>query len=345
MQCLRSGGNPIPGVAVAAIGIDQFTGYSYINLDDHPINWRISPSPRQASLNNHNPTASAMTLMIVAMLMLPGIDAIAKWLSGTISSGQVTWSRFFFQIILMSPLLLKTRGPWFTPALWLHAARGSLIAFATLFFFTGLAYLPMADAIAIFFIEPLLVTLLSVLFFGESIHWRRISAIGFGFIGAMIIIRPSFTEVGYAVLYPVCAAFCFSFYILLTRKLVTKEDPIRLQFFAGVFGCLVMAIALTWGTASDVGILTAVWPTSDQWLLLGCLGLIATVCHLLVVYAYRMVSIGILAPFQYVEIIGATVLGLIIFDEFPDAVTWLGVAIIVGSGIYMFHREAKLATG
>ena len=291
-----------------------------------------------------NSTASAMVMMIAAMLMLPGIDAIAKWLSGSVSSGQVTWSRFFFQIILMSPLLLKTRGPWFTPALALHAARGSLIAFATLFFFSGLAYLPLADAIAIFFIEPLLVTLLSALFFKEAIHWRRISAISLGFVGALIIIRPTFSEVGFAALYPVAAAFCFSFYIVLTRKLVRHEDPIRLQFFAGIFGCLVMSIALTYGTARGVAILTATWPTTDHWLLLGALGLIATVCHLLVVYAYRLASIGILAPFQYVEIIGATILGLVIFDEFPDAVTWLGVAIIVGSGMYVFHREAKLAS-
>jgi S-adenosylmethionine uptake transporter len=290
-----------------------------------------------------NSTASAMVMMIAAMLMLPGIDAIAKWLSGSVSSGQVTWSRFFFQIILMSPLLLKTRGPWFTPALALHAARGSLIAFATLFFFTGLAYLPLADAIAIFFIEPLLVTLLSALFFKEAIHWRRISAISIGFVGALIIIRHTFSEVGFAALYPVGAAFCFSFYIVLTRKLVRHEDPIRLQFFAGIFGCLVMSIALAYGTAQGVAILTAAWPTTDHWLLLGALGLIATVCHLLVVYAYRLASIGILAPFQYVEIIGATILGLVIFDEFPDTVTWLGVAIIVSSGMYVFHREAKLA--
>jgi S-adenosylmethionine uptake transporter len=291
-----------------------------------------------------NSTASAMVMMIAAMLMLPGIDAIAKWLSGSVSSGQVTWSRFFFQIILMSPLLLKTRGPWFTPALALHAARGSLIAFATLFFFTGLAYLPLADAIAIFFIEPLLVTLLSALFFKEAIHWRRISAISIGFVGALIIIRPTFSEVGFAALYPVGAAFCFSFYIVLTRKLVRHEDPIRLQFFAGIFGCLVMSIALAYGTAQGVAILTAAWPTTDHWLLLGALGLIATVCHLLVAYAYRLASIGILAPFQYVEIIGATILGLVIFNEFPDTVTWLGVAIIVSSGMYVFHREAKLAS-
>ena len=284
-----------------------------------------------------------MTMMIGAMLVLPGIDAIAKWLSGSISSGQVTWSRFFFQIFLMSPLLLKTRGSWWTPALPLHAARGAMIAFATLLFFSGLAYLPLADAIAIFFIEPLLVTLLSALFFREIIHWRRISAISLGFIGALIVIRPTFTEVGFAALYPVGAAFCFSTYILLTRKLVRNEDPIRLQFFAGIFGCLVMSLALGFGNASDIAILSAVWPTTEQWLLLALLGLIATGCHLLVTYAYRLASIGILAPFQYVEIIGATILGLVVFGDFPDPTTWLGIAIIVGSGMYVFHREARLA--
>jgi len=282
-------------------------------------------------------------MMIIAMLTLPGIDAIAKWLAGSISSGQVTWSRFFFQIIFMSPLLLRTRGPWFTPALWLHAARGAMIAFATLFFFSGLAVLPMADAIAIFFIEPLLVTLLSALFFGEVIHWRRISAISLGLAGALIIIRPTFSEVGFAALYPVAAAFCFSFYILLTRKLVRNEDPIRLQFFAGIFGCLVMSLALGYGNASEIAILDLAWPTRHEWLLLGILGLVATICHLLVTYAYRLASIGILAPFQYVEIIGATILGLLVFNEFPDAITWLGIGIIVGSGMYVFHRESRLA--
>ena len=291
-----------------------------------------------------NETSRAMLMMIIAMLALPGIDAIAKWLAGSVSSGQVTWSRFFFQIILMSPLLLRTQGPWLTPALWLHAARGALIAFATLFFFSGLAYLPMADAIAIFFIEPLLVTLLSALFFGEAIRWRRISAISLGLVGALIIIRPSFSEVGFAALYPVATAFCFSFYILLTRKLVTKEDPIRLQFFTGIFGCLVMSLALVYGSVNDVAILAAVWPSQHEWLLLGALGLIATACHLLIAHAYRLASIGILAPFQYIEIIGATILGLVIFNDFPDAMTWLGIAIIVGSGMYVFHRESKLAT-
>jgi S-adenosylmethionine uptake transporter len=158
----------------------------------------------------------------------------------------------------------------------------------------------------------------------------------------LIIIRPTFSEVGFAALYPVAAAFCFSFYILLTRKLVSNEDPIRLQFFAGIFGCLVMSLALGYGSVSDVAILAAVWPSQHEWLLLGALGLVATICHLLVTYAYRLASIGILAPFQYVEIIGATILGLVVFNDFPDAMTWLGIAIIVGSGLYVFHRESQL---
>jgi S-adenosylmethionine uptake transporter len=292
---------------------------------------------------SRNDPSKAMIMMIVAMLFLPGIDAIAKWLSGSISAGQVTWSRFFFQIIFMAPLLLRTSGPWFTKALYLHALRGAFIAFATLFFFSGLKYLPIADAISIFFIEPLLVTLMSAVFLGEKVGWRRFCAISIGFLGALIIIRPSFAVVGWPVLLPVGAAVCFSFYILLTRKLVKQEDPIRLQFFAGIFGFIVMSAALVYGTEAQVQVITAVWPSQSEWLLLACLGLIATVAHLFVTNAFRLAPVGTLAPFQYVEIIGATLLGYVFFDDFPDAITWLGISIIIGSGIYVFRRESLLA--
>ena len=293
-------------------------------------------------VNPRNETERAMVMMVLAMLMLPGIDAIAKWLSGSISSGQVTASRFLFQVLFMFPLLLWTRGAWLTPALWLHAARGTLIAAATLSFFSGLAYLPVADAISIFFIEPLLVTLLSAVFLGETVGWRRLLAIAIGFLGALIIIRPTFSDVGWPVLYPVLAAVFFSFYILLTRKLVANEDPVRLQFFAGLFGLLVMGGALAIGTRNQVGILAATWPSLTEWTLLAALGFIATLGHLLVVHAFRRAPVSVLAPFQYVEIIGATILGSIFFNDFPDPLTWVGIAIIVGSGIYVFHREAVL---
>ena len=289
-----------------------------------------------------NSTARAMAMMIAAMLVLPGIDAIAKYLAGSVSSGQVTWSRFFFQTLLMLPFLAASRGPWLTSTLPLHAARGALIALATLLFFSGLAYLPLADAIAIFFIEPLLVTLLSAAFLGEALHWRRISAIAVGFGGALIVIRPTFADVGFAALYPVGAACSFAFYILLTRRLAQREDPVRLQFFAGLFGCLVISVALAAGDPAGVKILAIGWPTAREWLLLALLGAIGTACHLLVVHAYRRAAVAILAPFQYVEIVGATALGLLVFGDFPDPTTWLGILIIVASGVYVFRREARL---
>ena len=292
-----------------------------------------------------------MLMVIVAMLVLPGIDAIAKWLSGSVSSGQITWSRFFFQTLFMAPFALLASGPWFGPMLKLHLARGALIAMATLCFFSGLKYLPIADAIAIFFIEPLLVTLLSAVILGEAIHWRRITAITIGFIGALIVIRPAFDEVGPAALFPIGAAIFFSCYIILTRKLAHHEHPAKMQFLSGLSGALVMGVVLlvanigseTIGQGDGGPMLGITWPSLYEWGLLAMLGFIATVCHLLVVYAYQRAVVSILAPFQYVEIISATVLGLVFFNDFPDLVTWFGISIIIGSGIYVFHRESQIS--
>ena len=215
-----------------------------------------------------------------------------------------------------------------------------MIATATVLFFTGLAYLPLADALALFFIEPMLATVLSIFLLGELVGWRRFAAILVGFVGALIVIRPSFVEVGWAVLYPVAAALCFAVYILLTRKLAATENPVRMQFFAGVFGGLVVSLALVIGTQGGIAVLSATWLTLHEFLLLAGLGLLGTVGHLLVVFAFQRAPISVLAPFQYVEIISATILGLWLFGDFPELITWLGIALIVVSGIYIFRRES-----
>ncbi|MCK5361707.1 MAG: DMT family transporter, partial [Gammaproteobacteria bacterium] len=222
----------------------------------------------------------AMTLMLLAMLILPGIDAIAKWLSSSISSGQVAWSRFFFQTLLMLPLFLRTRGPILTPALPLHALRGALIALATLLFFSALKYIPLADAISIFFVEPLILTLLGALFLGESVGWRRLTAVAVGFAGSLVVIRPSFSALGLPALLPLGTALSFAVYLILTRKLAQREHPERMQFYAGVFGGIVMSVALAAGELADISVLSFVWPDRWQWMLLAGLGVIATSGHL-----------------------------------------------------------------
>lgn len=285
-------------------------------------------------------------MLVCAMLILPGIDAIAKSMSGSVSSGQVTWSRFLFQTMFLFPIVLATAGLGgfrVGKAIWMHAARGFLIATATLFFFTALNTLPLADTIAIFFVEPFILTLLSVVVLRERIGWRRFAAVSVGFIGALIIIRPSYQVFGLAALLPVGAACAFSVYIILTRLLVQGGSPITMQFYAGVFGFLTMSAGLAYGTATDTAILSFDWPSTEEWLMLAALGAIATTGHMLIVLAVGRIGASLMAPFQYLEIISATILGYLVFGDFPDRMTWLGVVIIIASGLYVFYRERKLA--
>lgn len=290
-----------------------------------------------------NPVLRGMLLVSLAMLIVPLMDAFAKLLSATIPTGQVAGARFLFQTLFMLPLMLWMLG-WRSlrpQRFGWHALRGALLAVATLLFFTALKYMPIANAIAIFFVEPLILTLMSGLFLGEKVGWRRWVAVLVGFAGAMLVIRPSFGEIGWVALMPVGTAICFASYLALTRALAKGEDPISMQCYTGFFGTLVMAAAIAAGSVGGVNFLTLVWPTPAELGLMAALGLISTISHLMVVYAYRMAEAAVLAPFQYLEIISATALGLMLFGDFPDALTWLGIAIIVGSGLFVFWREQR----
>lgn len=285
----------------------------------------------------------AMIMMIIGMLFIPGIDAIAKSLAGQVSPGQIAGSRFLFQTLLLLPFVLGRHSLRVGGMIGVHAARGFLIAFATVLFFTSLRVLPLADAISIFFVEPLLLTVLAALFLGEPIGWRRVSAILVGFAGALIIVRPSYQVFGVQALLPLGAALAFAIYLTLTRLLARHGDPVTMQFYAGIFGGLSMAIALSVGYQVEIEILTPAWPTSFEWAMLAGLGVIGTGAHMLVVFAFKRAPASVLAPFQYLEIISATTLGFLIFGDFPDAMTWVGIAIIVASGLYVFHREQQVA--
>lgn len=285
----------------------------------------------------------AMLIMIVAMLLLPAIDALAKVLAATVPVGLIVWSRFAFQAALLAPSALRQHGTS-QRGLWpVHAARGALLALTTLMFFAAVRVLPLADAISIFFVEPLILTLLSAVLLGETIGWRRLSAVAAGFLGALIIVRPSYEIFGLNALLPLAAAFFFALYLILTRRIATREHPTTMQFHAGFYGFVVMSTGLAAGWAFDIEAMTPIWPTPYEGLLLALVGIVATVGHQMVVHAFRRAEAGILAPFQYLEIVGATTYGYILFGDFPDPVTWLGVAIIVGSGIYVFRRERMLA--
>jgi drug/metabolite transporter (DMT)-like permease len=220
------------------------------------------------------------------------------------------------------------------PRLWLQLLRGGFLVGATFCFFTALKYLPLADTLAISFVSPMLVTLLSPFVLGERVGWRRISAVLVGFAGALVIVRPGFAEIGIGVLGALGSALCYACYVLATRKLAGTAPPLVTLAYTSVVGCALLSVIML--TGGD-----AVWNTPDAegLLLMAGVGLVAVVGHFLVIRAYDHAEASLLSPFNYSEMISAALLGLVIFKEFPDPWTWLGIAIIVSSGVYIAIRE------
>ena len=300
--------------------------------------------PPSVTSDDSGQNLGAILLMILSMLILSSTDAFAKILSDTTSIGEVVFFRFALQSLLLLPVVLA-RGQLlaalaFAPGIQL--ARGVLLAAATVFFFLALKYMPLAESVAIFFVEPLILTILSAVLLGEAIRARRITAIIIGFIGVVIIIRPSFSLFGWATLFPLCAATCVASYIILTRHISRKIDAWQMQFSTGVMATAVVACVLIFGFGTGIEALTPARPRFVDIPLIILLGVSATFSHILLTMALRRAGANTLAPFQYCELIGAIFLGYLFFSDLPDKQTILGVAVIIASGLYLLHRESSI---
>ena len=290
----------------------------------------------------------AMILMISAMLVLPIMDAIAKVLSTWygVTPAQITFGRFAFQTLFFVPIVVwyYGLGGLVTQHFWLNFLRGALIGGAVLLFFTAIRTMPLADAIAIFFTEPFILTILSVIFLRETIGFRRILAMIVGFLGALFIIQPSYELFGAVSLLPLGTAILFSLYLLLTRILSANDNPLVMQYSSGLGGAVtlltVMLIFNHTGYADTFGS-PDIPEFGIRWTLLLGLGLLASVGHLVIVIAFRYSDASVLAPFQYIEIISATFFGYWLFGDFPDSLKWTGIVLIIGSGIYLFVRGKR----
>lgn len=295
-------------------------------------------------LDNYGRMSLGVALMIGFCILAPLQDSFAKLIGGAVAVGLVAATRFVFQAGLLLPVALAfgwLHRPRRAEA-GLHLVRGALLLVATAFFFTALRFMPIADAIAIFFVEPFILTLLGSLLLGEVIGPRRYIACGIGFAGALLIIQPSFQEVGAVAFLPLVTAFCFAFYMILTRRMATRMHPITLQVYTGL-AALVIALPLLWAFhGSGFAPLDASWPAPDMLRLLVGLGVIATFSHVCLSFALSLAPASLLAPLQYLEIVSATVLGFYIFGDLPNGLSVVGIVLIVGSGLFVFLRERHL---
>ncbi|PWE54509.1 hypothetical protein DEM27_20640 [Metarhizobium album] len=304
-----------------------------------------SSTPKGATVPGSE-VMTGLVLMFLAVLIGPLIDIFSKLAASTLVSTEVALFRFLLQSLFMLPFVLW-RGA-LAQISWrqtrFHIIRGGLIALSMICFVTTLRVMEVADAIAIFFVEPMILTILSSIFLKEIIGWRRYTACGVGFLGALLIIQPSFNEVGFVALLPVVTAFCIAIFALMTRVLAHREDPWAMQLQTGIWGGLICGVILFFGEGSGSPLFDPSMPDlAASGHLLG-VGIAATISGILSVYAYRAAPASTLAPLQYFEIVSATLFAWLVFGDFPDAIKWLGISIIMGSGLYIIWRERRFVS-
>ncbi len=286
----------------------------------------LLPTDRQSLIKG-------IILMLVAVNILAVMDGLAKYLA---EAGypviQILWARFFFNALLVLPIAAwRHRGLMLRPANpAAQVGRGLLHAFGTLLLFMAYARMPLADALAVYYAYPFVVTALAPFLLGEQTGWRRWTAVAIGFGGTLMIIRPGIDSLNSGAVLALVGSVAFAFYLILTRKLArTAPADLTLSYQST---SAAIAISL---------IVPFFWVTPDAFALglFFAIGAISALGHLMIIYAFEHAPASTLAPFGYMEIATAAVVGFALFGDLPDAMTWAGIGVISASGIYIAWRE------
>ena len=288
------------------------------------------------------------TLMTAAALLTPIPDAMAKILGESygIPVIIIAFARCILQMLSALPLLLASGG-WSAlrvQNLQLNLLRGVLLAAASIVFFVALKAMPLADAIAIFFIQPMIVTILAVVFLKEKPDLRRIAAVFAGFGGTLLVIQPNLVILGPVATLPLICAILFAIYLVLGRHLSKSNSSLVMHLYTGLGGTLSLGVILTIGSLGNIREFHMIAPMdSFAWMLLIVMGLFASLIHLMYIQAYRLAPAGLLAPLSYIEIVSAIGLGFLLFADFPDTLKGLGIAIIIGSGLMLAWTDRSIS--
>lgn len=308
--------------------------------DNSPTTPASTPGRAGAVLADGRPAPSrrdriaGILLMLAATTLLPFNDAIAKHLAATFLVLQVVWARFMFHALMIGPAVVARHGvrALWPDRPWVQLARGTLLGVATWLFITAISRIPMADAVALLFVTPLLVTALSPFLLGERVGPRRWTAVVIGFVGVLIMVRPGAGVTDPYALLALGAGLCNTFYVILTRTASVSAPPLVSLFYSGCIPAIgyTIAVPFVWQT-----------PVPLEWGLMIAMAACGAMAHLLLIRAYTRAPAPYLQPFAYNEMTMSVVIGFIVFGDFPDLWKWAGMAVIVGSGIYISFRERK----
>ena len=271
--------------------------------------------------------------MLLTILLFVSMDTIGKYLTQTYPVLQVTWARFFFHFVWLAVFLrwrlisvVRTRN------LGLQLSRGLLMMIANTLFIAGVSVMTLVDTNSILLLSPLVVTALSMPLLGEHVGPRRWTCVATGFIGALIIIRPGSGVMQWAALFPLGAAFSYAVYQIITRQLSQSDPQLTSLFYTVAVGVPLTTL-----------IMPFVWvaPDVQDWMLMASMGMIGAFGHFTLIKAFSAAPVAVVAPFNYTNLLWATVFGFIFFSELPDRWTVIGALIIIASGLYAFFREQR----
>jgi drug/metabolite transporter (DMT)-like permease len=284
-----------------------------------------SQEPSKTGPNGRPADDIRLGIFLIALfsLTIPIVGTSVKVLGQTLVVPQIAWTRFLIQVLIISILLGLTTREFSQPLprpLWPLVVRGLVITLGSGLFYAALALLPLAEATAILFIQPLILTGLAAVLLGERVGWLR-----------------------WAALLPVGAAICFATASLITRSWAATAGALMFQFITAATALATLSIVMGVGSAANIGILTPRWPTTPEIYLLLFAGIGSTITNLMLVQGFRIAPPSALAPFFYLEIVGATLLGVVVFGHFPGPTTIIGATIIIAAGLFVWHRETMAA--
>lgn len=275
--------------------------------------------------------ATGILLMTAAMVSIPLVDGIAKYLTAAHSPLFVGWARYAVAGLIVLPIAFLRNGRQIFPTerRASHLLRTFFLVLSMTLYFLALARIPLATAISAFFIGPIVAVVLSIFVLKERMTWPKIASLALGFVGAIIILRPG-AELNPGILLAFGAGLCFGLYLIATRWASQSSDPIKTLAFQCVVGTLLLTpqAALTWTTPH--------WSEFGFFL---CLGLFSAFSHMMSIAAFRFAEASLLAPLVYLELIGAALIGYYAFGEIPDAYTIIGAGFIIAAGLILLKRS------
>ncbi len=275
---------------------------------------------------------SGIMLLIASTVFFSFTDVITKHMTATLSVVEIAWIRYTTFSFIAAPLVFMAGGKalFRTKRPGLQILRGLGIVGSTLLFTQGLRYLPVAESTAIYFISPILIMALSIVFLGESVGPRRWIAAGIGLIGVLVVIRPGTSAFQSTAFLPLLGATSWAAGAIVTRKMSGVDHHLTTLVYSAVVGSAVLTMLLPFNWEM---------PQSGEIGLGLLMGLVFTIGQWFVVLAYRHADASVIAPFSYVQLIWAGALGYLFFGSLPDGWTIVGACIIAASGFYTAYRE------